>query len=119
MTLNPPSQNTVSASRDEGSHQAWKNSPHLVRIPEAARITGLPSSLLRKSFMRENKRPRNVPPPPPHRRIGRAIYILADQLAAWIQSLDRQPAAAVGNISRGRGRPTVAQRISPREQQAT
>src|SRR5262249_51789025 len=44
--------------------------PHLVRVPEAARITGLPRSILRKSFMREEKRPPNIPPPPPHRRIG-------------------------------------------------
>jgi hypothetical protein len=53
---------------------------HLIRVPEAARLTGLPRSLLRKSFMSEDKRPKNVPPPPPHKRIGRAVYILASEL---------------------------------------
>jgi hypothetical protein len=61
---------------------------HLVKLPEAAKITGLPLSLLRKAFMREEKRPRNVPAPPPHKRIGRAIYILADRLPAWVESLN-------------------------------
>jgi hypothetical protein len=47
---------------------------HLIRVPEAARITGLPRSLLRKSFMSQDKRPKNVPPPPPHKRIGRGLH---------------------------------------------
>jgi hypothetical protein len=58
---------------------------YLVRLKEAAAITGLPVSLLRKSFMSEDKRPNNVPLPPPHKRIGRAIYILADRLPDWIE----------------------------------
>jgi hypothetical protein len=68
--------------------------------------------------MRENKRPRNIPQPPPHRRIGRAIYILADELTVWVESLGQQPAAA-RDVSIKRGRPTVAQRISRRQQQTT
>lgn len=84
---------------------------HLVRIPEAAEITGLPASLLRKSFMREEKRPKNVPPPPPHKRIGRAVYILADALPAWVQNLGVR-----ASEHHRRGRPTVAERILRRQQ---
>jgi hypothetical protein len=88
---------------------------HLIRIPEAARITGLPASLLRKSFMCEQKRPRNVPPPPPHKRIGRAVYIVAGELPKWIEGLGN-PFAVNGPESRKRrGRPTVAERIMNRE----
>src|SRR5258707_997223 len=42
-------------------------SVHLIRLGEAAAITGLPVSLLRKSFMSEARRPPNVPDPPPHK----------------------------------------------------
>src|SRR4051812_17920997 len=66
---------------------ASRSPAYLIRLAEAASITGLPLSLLRKSFMREEKRPRNVPPPPPHRRIGRAIYVLADRLPEWVEGL--------------------------------
>ena len=41
----------------------YRPSGHLIRLPEAAAITGLPISLLRKSFMSEDKRPANVPLP--------------------------------------------------------
>jgi hypothetical protein len=88
-------------------------SAHLIRVPEAARLTGLPQSLLRKSFIAEEKRPRNVPPPPPHKRIGRAIYILADRLPAWVESLGTAGSAPTGN--RRRGRPSVAERIARRQ----
>jgi hypothetical protein len=88
-----------------------------VRIPEAAQITGLPASLIRKSFMREEKRPRNVPAPPPHRRIGRAVYILADELAAWVESLGKLREAETPE-GRRRGRPTVAERTSRRQREA-
>jgi len=37
--------------------------------------------------MSEGKRPNNVPLPPPHKRIGRAIYILAERLPDWIEGL--------------------------------
>jgi hypothetical protein len=60
---------------------------YFVRVDEAAEIAGLPASLIRKSFITEAKRPRNVPPPPPHKRIGRAVYIIRDQLPAWLASL--------------------------------
>jgi hypothetical protein len=90
-----------------------RTTAHLIRIPEAARITGLPSSLLRKSFMCEEKRPKNIPPPPPHKRIGRAVYIVARELPAWIESLGK-PLKAVVEDKRRRGRPTVAERIMSR-----
>jgi predicted DNA-binding transcriptional regulator AlpA len=90
---------------------------HLIRVPEAARLTGLPRSLLRKSFMSEDKRPKNVPPPPPHKRIGRAVYILSGELPAWIKSLGKPP-LAIGSEERRRGRPTVAERIMRRQHEA-
>lgn len=86
-------------------------SAHLIRIPEAARITGLPSSTLRKAFMREEKRPRNVPRPPPHKRIGRAVYIVARELPGWVESLGRTEVEE----KRRRGRPTVAERMKRRD----
>jgi predicted DNA-binding transcriptional regulator AlpA len=91
---------------------------HLIRVPEAARITGLPRSLLRKSFMSQDKRPKNVPPPPPHKRIGRAVYILANELPAWIESLGKAPAKMGLGERRRRGRPTVAERIMRRQHEA-
>ncbi len=92
---------------------------HLIRVPEAARITGLPPSLLRKSFMTESRRPPNIPPPPPHKRIGRAIYILADQLPAWIEGLGRSAETMMleGQGRRRQGRPTVAERIALRKRE--
>ncbi len=82
----------------------------LVSVVDAARITGLPVSLIRKSFIREEKRPKNVPAPPPHKRLGRSVYILAEELPAWVKSL--------GTVSDGtrrkRGRPTVTERIAAR-----
>jgi hypothetical protein len=90
-------------------------SAHLIRIPEAARITGLPSSTLRKSFMRDEKRPRNIPPPPPHKRIGRAVYIIARELPAWIENIGRASDRTGMGEKRGRGRPTVAERIRRRD----
>jgi hypothetical protein len=93
---------------------------YLIRVPEAARITGLPPSLLRKSFMTESKRPQNIPSPPPHKRIGRAVYILADQLPAWIESLGISADAMMPAEQRRRqpGRPTVAGRIAFRQRKA-
>jgi hypothetical protein len=82
--------------------------PQLIRIEEASEVTGVPVSTLRKSFMRTP--PRNVPPPPPHRRIGRSVYILADKLESWVLSL---PAPAQ---VKKRGRPTKAETISRRDQ---
>jgi hypothetical protein len=68
---------------------------YFVRVDEAAEITGLPASLIRKSFIAEPKRPRNVPPPPPHMRIGRAVYIIRDQLPTWLASLGEGPRKSV------------------------
>jgi hypothetical protein len=87
---------------------------HLIWIPEAARITGLSPSLLRKSFMCEEKRPKNIPPPPPHKRIGRAVYIVAGELPGWIESLG-MPFKEIGaEEKKRRGRPTVSERIMSR-----
>jgi hypothetical protein len=64
-------------STEEPSAQAVvpaRATPHLVRVPEAARITGLPWSLLRKSFMTEDKRPKNVPSPPPQANRSRGLH---------------------------------------------
>ena len=106
------------ALNDEARKQpASRQTAQLVRVPDAARITGLPESLIRKSFMREEKRPRNVPAPPPHRRIGRAVYILADELPAWVQGLGA-PVMTGAKAQQRRGRPTVAQRIARREQES-
>src|SRR3546814_6550195 len=79
-----------------------KDTPALIKVSEAARMTGIPVSTLRKSFMAE--RPRNIPAPPPHKRTGRAVYIIAKELDAWLDNLGIEP--------RKRGRPTVAQRNS-------
>ena len=91
-------------------------SAQLIRVPEAARLTGLPQSLMRKSFMREEKRPRNVPAPPPHIHIGRAVYIFADKLPGWVASLGI--AMVTTAPAKRRGRPTVAERIARRESEA-
>ena len=109
--MKPMSFNDVgSPNRGEiDGHLRHRSTAHLIRIPEAAEITGLPASLLRKSFMREEKRPKNVPPPPPHKRIGRAVYILADALPAWVQNL-----GVPASEHHRRGRPTVAERIQRR-----
>ncbi len=98
-------------------HQV-RSSAHLVRVPEAARITGLPASLIRKSFMREDKRPKNIPSPPPHKRIGRAVYILADELPAWVETLGRPFGITALEDKRRRGRPTVAERMTRRQREA-
>lgn len=89
---------------------------HLIRVAEAARLTGLPQSLLRKSFMAEEKRPKNVPSPPPHKRIGRAVYILADRLAEWIETLGQLPSDVTLSTGRRRGRPTVTDRMASRRE---
>lgn len=91
---------------------------HLIRIRDAARITGLPQSLIRKSFMREEKRPRNIPDPPPHKRIGRAIYIVSDDLSDWVQNLNTPPGMLGPKSIRRRGRPTVVERIARRSRRA-
>jgi hypothetical protein len=81
-------------------------SAHLIRVGEAARITGLPQSLLRKTFMSPDKRPANIPSPPPHKRIGRAIYIIAGKLPAWVENLG----SSTEHRTR-RGRPTLAEQM--------
>jgi hypothetical protein len=86
---------------------------YFVRVKEAASITGLSASLIRKTFIAEIKRPKNVPPPPPHKRIGKAVYIIRDQLPAWVEALGDAPSASETTRLRG-GRPTVADRIKRR-----
>jgi hypothetical protein len=85
--------------------------PLLVRVEEAAVITGLPASLIRKSFIDERKRPANIPAPPPHKRIGRSVYIIRDELAGWVSRLGLE-STVMNDDRRRRGRPTVAQRIA-------
>ncbi len=89
-----------------------RTTPYLVRVPEAARITGLPASLIRKSFMKADKRPKNIPDPPPHLYIGSAVYIIADRLPEWIRGLAGQGMSPL--VTKKRGRPTVAERIARR-----
>lgn len=84
-----------------------------VRVPEAAAICGLPPHVLKKSFMCPAKRPKGIPAPPPHVRVGRAIFIFADKLPEWVAGLGGlvvQPAAPAKL-----GAPTKAQRIAKRE----
>jgi hypothetical protein len=92
--------------------------PHLVRVDEAAELTGLSASLLRKTFMREEKRPKNIPSPPPHKRIGRAVYIVAEELPAWVGGLGKQPEDLDQAPKVRRGRPTVSERIAKRQGKA-
>lgn len=78
-------------------------------------ITGLPVSLIRKSFIEDRKRPANVPSPPPHMRIGRSVYIIRDQLADWVTTLgelstkfsDRKPGPARPGVAQRRTRQTA------------
>ncbi|MCI0364513.1 MAG: hypothetical protein L0219_11550 [Phycisphaerales bacterium] len=105
----------VSGGKPGGTMPRSSPSAHLIRVPEAARLTGLPQSLLRKCFMTEEKRPKNVPHPPPHKRIGRAIYIVADRLPAWIESLNNSIFRNGYDGSGRRGRPTVTERIARRQ----
>jgi hypothetical protein len=80
---------------------------HLISVPDAAALTGLPLSTLRKSFMRV--RPPNVPAPPPHKRIGRSVYVVADKLQGWVETLPSPEPV------RKRGRPTKAEQIAKRD----
>jgi hypothetical protein len=109
---------TEKTAGDKAQLSAQLHRAHLVRVPEAARITGLPQSLLRKSFMAEGKRPKNVPSPPPHKRIGRAVYILADRLVEWVEALTQIPTPAPPGVGIRRGRPTIAERIKKRQRNA-
>lgn len=84
-----------------------------VRVEEAAKITGLPASLIRKTFIAEIKRPKNLPSPPPHKRIGRAVYIIRNRLTAWVDALGDETGTSEAARPRG-GRPTVADRIKRR-----
>jgi hypothetical protein len=86
--------------------------PIFLRVPEAAAIVGLPEHLLRKSFIRADKRPANVPPPPPHRKLGRAVLIIAAELPAWAASIGVPVAVEAPKAKRGR--PTKAEVIARR-----
>jgi len=57
------------------------------------------------------ERPKNIPLPPPYRRVGCAVYILANELPAWIEGLGKQD---VLREKRRRGPPTVDERIKRR-----
>lgn len=62
-----------------------KMPPVFLRIRDAAAATGLRESFIRRTFLR--KRPKNVPPPPPHRRVGRTILIVAEALPEWAAAI--------------------------------
>lgn len=86
--------------------------PITIRIPEAAELTGIKKHTIQKSFMA--RRPRGVPPPPPHVRVGRAIHILVADLPAWVASIGGvQPAPC--ESSPRMGRPTKAAKIAARQ----
>jgi hypothetical protein len=59
--------------------------PAIISVKQAADAIGYKLSTLEKSFMRE--RPSYAPPPPPHRREGRAIRIFTHRLPEWLESL--------------------------------
>lgn len=89
------------------------NRPLAVRIPQAAALSGVPTHVFEKSFMRPGRksRPRHIPPPPPHFRVGRSIFIYVDGLSAWVESLGKPIPAAPAR----RGRPTKAEQIARRQ----
>lgn len=90
------------------------DTPILVKVQRAAELSGYPKSFIRKTFICEAKRPKNIPPPPPHQHRGRAVYIYAEQLATWVKEVELFIAAQ--NRKSHRGRPTVAERIARRRQ---
>lgn len=91
-----------------------QSTPIYVRIPDAAAITGLPESIIRKSLIRADKRPKNVPPPPPHKKLGRSVLIIAAELQAWAASVGVP--VPVEAPKPQRGRPTKAAQIAARRQ---
>ena len=101
-------------SDSNSSSQHNRNYPILVKVSQAAEISGYPKSFIRKTFIREELRPKNIPPPPPHQRRGRAVDIYADQISAWVVSVE---AFLLASRRKGKcGRPTVAERIAQRRQ---
>lgn len=85
-----------------------------VSVEEAAKLAGLPQSLLEKSFMDPAKRPSYAPPPPPHFRAGRSIYIYTEKLSAWAKSLTEpaRPDLTILDKPRRPGRPTRAEKVA-------
>jgi hypothetical protein len=96
----------------EGQVSSPDTHPILVKVQRAAEISGYPTSFIRKTFIREELRPKNVPPPPPHQKRGRAIDIYADRIPAWVEEV--QIFLAQQGRKGNRGRPTVAERIARR-----
>jgi hypothetical protein len=87
--------------------------PIYLRVPEAAAVTGLPEHLLRKSFIRADKRPKNVPPPPPHKKLGRSVLIIAAELSGWAATVG-SPVVVETPPAKG-GRPSKAEQIARRK----
>ncbi|MGE3476794.1 MAG: hypothetical protein AB7H70_13405 [Rhodospirillaceae bacterium] len=100
-------------SENNSSRPNERTSPILVKVSRAAEISGYPKSFIRKTFIREELRPKNIPPPPPHQRRGRAVDIYADQIPTWVKTVEAF-LAAQGRKGK-RGRPTVAERIAQRQ----
>jgi hypothetical protein len=94
-----------------------KTPPLTVRIPEAVELSGIPEHVFQKSFMRPDRRPRGIPAPPPHVRVGRAIFILTAELPAWVASLGggSPPSNTVPEAPRRRGRPTKVEQVARRQ----
>jgi len=86
--------------------------PLFLSVKQAAEVIGMPVSLIEKSFMDPAKRPAYAPPPPPHRRQGRSIYILTDGLAAWALALTVPTEPCILDKPRRRGRPTRAEQVA-------
>lgn len=86
-----------------------ENFPFAVSIADAAKITGLSESTIRKSFMTPGRRPPGLPNPPPHIRPtpGR-ILVLTAPLPAWVAGLGQGSATPV---SRRRGARTKVERL--------
>jgi len=88
-----------------------RSAPLLVRLPQAAEISGVPLGWLQKSFMEQP--PKGAPPRPPHVRVGRAIYVIADRLPEWVASKEANQSPAPP-IKRERGRPRKADAVTAR-----
>lgn len=88
------------------------DTPVLVKVQRAAELSGYPKSFIRKTFICEAKRPKNIPPPPPHQHRGRAVYIYAEHIPSWVKSVE--VFLAQQNRKGKSGRPTVAERIARR-----
>jgi hypothetical protein len=99
-------------SVDSFSAPRLPQGPLLVRLPAAAAITGIPLGWLEKSFMANP--PKGTPPRPPHVRIGKAIYIIAERLQDWVRELQSIEAMNPPVSPRKPGRPSNQEKYGRR-----